>query len=72
MSALERRYDGRAHIVRINVDSAEARAALQKYRVRATPTFVLFDRHGKILWNTAGWMGEAQVVQAFDALIAQP
>lgn len=72
MSALEKEYDGRARIVRINVDSAEARGALQKYRVRATPTFVLFDRHGKMIWDTAGWMGEAQVAKAFDALIAQP
>ncbi len=71
MSVLEKQYDGKARIVRVNVDSAEARVALQKYRVRATPTFVLFDRHGKMLWNTAGWMGEAQVAQAFDALIAQ-
>lgn len=72
MSALEKQYTGKARIVHINVDSAEARAALQKYRVRATPTFVLFDRHGKMIWNTAGWMGEVQVAKAVDALIAQP
>ncbi len=72
MSALEKKYDGRARIVRINVDSVEARAALQKYRVRATPTFVLFDRHGRVVQNIPGWPGEAQVVQAFDTLIAQP
>ena len=72
MSALEQRYDSKARVVRVNVDSPDARAYLQKYRVRATPTFVLFDRHGKMIWNTAGWMGEVQVAQAFDALIAQP
>ncbi len=72
MSALEKQYDGKARIVHINVDSAEARAALQKYRVRATPTFVLFDRHGKIVQNISGWPGEDQVAKAFDALIAQP
>ncbi len=72
MRALEQRYDGKVKIVRVNVDSAEARAALQKYRVRATPTFVLFDRHGKIVQNISGWPGEDQVAKAFDALIAQP
>ncbi len=70
--ALEQRYDGKVKIVRVNVDSSEVNSYLQKYHVRGTPTFVLFDRHGKIVQNISGWPGEVQVAQAFDALIAQP
>ena len=72
MRALEQRYDGKVKIVRINVDSPEARPYLGKYQVRATPTFVFFDKHGKAVRNVPGWLGEDQVAKSFDALIAQP
>jgi len=70
--ALEKQYDGKVKIVRLNVDAPEARAYVQKYRVRGTPTFVFFDRHGKVTTSTSGWPGEQQVAQAFDRLIGQP
>lgn len=72
VSVLEKRYEGKAKIVRVNVDAPEARAYLQKYRVRATPTFVLFDRSGRLIFNIAGWPGEEQIAKSFDELIAQP
>jgi thioredoxin-related protein len=70
--ALEQRYDGKVKIVRINVDSPEARAYVQKYRVRGTPSFVFFDRHGKVAATMTGWPGEQQIAQTFDRLIGQP
>lgn len=72
VNALEKQYDGKVRIVRLNVDSPQANAYVQKYRVRGTPTFVFFDRHGKVAASTAGWPGEPQVTQAFDRLIGLP
>ncbi len=72
MRALEQRYDGKVKIVRINVDSPEARPYLTKYRVRGTPSFALLDRHGRVLTNWSGWPGEQQVAKAFDTVAAQP
>ena len=71
MSALEKRYAGKVKIVRVNADSPEARAYLQKYRVRAMPTFVLFDKSGRLIFNVGGWPGEDVIAKNFDALIAQ-
>jgi thioredoxin 1 len=72
VNALEKQYDAKVKIVRLNVDAPEASRYVQKYRVRGTPTFVFFDRHGKVAASTAGWPGEQQVTQAFDRLVGQP
>ena len=72
VNTLEKQYNGKVRIVRLNVDSPQASGYVQKYRVRGTPTFVFFDRHGKVAASTAGWLGEQQVTQAFDRLIGQP
>ncbi len=72
VSALEQRYAGKVKIIRINVDSPEARSYLGKYRVRGTPSFVFFDRHGRVAADVSGWPGEQQVAQAFEKLIAMP
>lgn len=63
-------YEGRVHFVRLNVDDPAARQALSQYRVRATPTFVLFDAEGQILGNVPGWPGYDQLAAAFDQLLA--
>jgi thioredoxin-like negative regulator of GroEL len=63
-------YGGQVHFVRLNVDDPAARQALSRYRVRATPTFVLFDADGQILGNVPGWPGYDQLAAAFDQLLA--
>jgi thiol-disulfide isomerase/thioredoxin len=63
-------YEGRVNFVRLNVDSPSASQAVRQYRVRATPTFVLFDASGQILANVPGWPGYGQFVNAFDQLLA--
>ena len=58
-------YDGKVKIIRIDVDVD--RAAAQKYGVRATPSFLIFDANGTILGGTAGWPG----YEKFDGLLTQ-
>ena len=72
MSALQKQYDGKVGVIMVNVDSPEARPFLAKYRVRGTPSFTLFDRHGRVAQSYTGWPGSAEVARAMDQLVAQP
>lgn len=63
-------YDGRAKIVRMNIDHAESRDAVRRYGVRATPTFVLLDANGQLRGNVPGWPGYQALTNAFEQLLA--
>ncbi len=71
MSELEKTYDGKVKIVRLNVDNPAASPAIQKYHIRGTPGFVLFDKKGKVAAQVPGWPGRDQMARTFDQLIAQ-
>lgn len=71
MSELEKTYDGKVKIIRLNVDNPASASAIQKYRIHGTPGFVLFDRKGKVSAQVPGWPGREQMARAFDQLIAQ-
>ncbi len=71
MSELEKTYEGKVKIIRLNVDDPAARSAVLKYHIRGTPGFVLFDKKGKVAAQPAGWPGRQQMAKAFDQLLAQ-
>jgi len=71
VSDLEIQYADTVKIIRINVDYSSSSQALRKYRVRGTPSFVLFDHKGKVVAQTAGWPGREAITKASDQLIAQ-
>jgi thioredoxin 1 len=48
--------EGKARIIKINIDQSEA--AAQAYNVSAVPTFILF-RKGKIIWRHPGMIDKA-------------
>ena len=62
-------FDGRAKIVRMNVDHAESRDAVRRYGVRATPTFVLFNAQGQLRGQVPGWPGYQAFTNAFEQLL---
>jgi thioredoxin-related protein len=66
---LGEQYDGKVKIVRLNVDHGESRGATQRYGVRATPTFVLFDEAGQVRGQVPGWPGYQAFTNAFDQLL---
>jgi thioredoxin-like negative regulator of GroEL len=72
VSALQKQYEGQVNIIMVNVDAQETSAFLAKYNVRATPTFVLFDPHGQVAAEFAGWPGSSAVARSFDQVLAQP
>ncbi len=68
---LGEKFSGKIKFVRMNVDHAESRAAVQKYGVRATPTFVVLDAAGNVLTNIPGYPGYSQFEQAFNQLLGE-
>ena len=68
---LAEQFDGDVKIVRLNVDRAESRAALQRYGVRGTPAFILFDAQGQVRGQVPGWPGYETFVSAFDQLLSE-
>ena len=64
-------FDGKVKFVRLNIDHAENRSAVQRYGVRATPTFVLIDADGQLRGNVPGWPGSENLTAAFDTLLTE-
>lgn len=59
-------YDGRAKVVKVNVD--ENRATAMKYHVRSIPMLLLF-KDGQVQATQIGAVGKAQLAQMLDKAI---
>ncbi|MFQ5592679.1 MAG: thioredoxin family protein [Anaerolineae bacterium] len=70
VAQMERDWDGKVRLVRLNVDRPAVRDAARRYRVRGTPTFVFISQSGKVIDNMAGWPGRARVEQTLNSLLA--
>ena len=68
---LGQEFEGKVKFVRLNVDDPASRSAVQRYGVRATPTFVLLDNAGQVKSNVPGWPGYQAFVDGFNLLLAQ-
>ncbi|MBS1251110.1 MAG: Thioredoxin [Anaerolineales bacterium] len=69
VAQMEKKWDGKVDLVRLNVDHPEAREAVRKYGVRGTPTFLFITRSGKIMDTTVGWPGQGRVEQAMTEML---
>ncbi|MBI3943269.1 MAG: thioredoxin family protein, partial [Chloroflexi bacterium] len=56
VDSLEKQYAGKVKIVHMDVDRTSP-AVIEKYRVRGTPTFALYDKNGKQVQSFVGWPG---------------
>ena len=59
------RMNGRAEVVKIDIDSPEDAAAVARYGVAAVPTRIFF-RRGEILWRGSGAMDYDCLVRIFE------
>ncbi|MDQ4076269.1 MAG: thioredoxin domain-containing protein [Chloroflexota bacterium] len=59
VAALEEAYRDSVVVVRMDIDAIDSRAAVGRYRVSATPTFVLLSAQGSMLATIPGWPGKA-------------
>lgn len=63
ISELAEQFDGKAKIVKMNVD--ESPATPGKYGIRAIPTLILF-KGGKVLEQVTGAVGKTQLVAMIE------
>ena len=55
--------DGRARVIKVNVDNNAA--AADRYNVRSVPTLLLF-KNGKVMWRHSGVLSREEIVRAID------
>ena len=61
ITKLEKKYDGRAAIVFIDVWKNRDQA--KRFRIRAIPTQIFFDKEGKEIFRHVGFMSEKAIVE---------
>ncbi len=61
LEKLERVYDGKAAIVFIDVWKHRGQA--KRFRIRAIPTQIFFDKQGKEVYRHVGFMSEKAIVK---------
>ncbi|MEE8597231.1 MAG: thioredoxin domain-containing protein [bacterium] len=66
LKKLEKKYQGRASILILDVD--EYHSLSRKYRVMVIPTQVFFDSNGKEVYRHQGFMSEADIIAKLKEL----
>jgi len=61
LTKMEKRYDGKASIIFIDVWKHRDQA--KRFSVRAIPTQIFFDKEGNEIYRHMGFMGEAAIVE---------
>ncbi|MFZ0450170.1 MAG: thioredoxin family protein [Desulfatiglandaceae bacterium] len=63
MKKVEAAYEGKAAVVFIDVWKHNEQ--VKKFRIRAIPTQIFFDKSGKEVYRHVGFMNEAAIVEIF-------
>lgn len=58
LDQLVKEHSDQLTIIRMDIDDTKSRSAVGRYRVSATPTFVLFSAEGNVLASISGWPGK--------------
>lgn len=61
---VSRRLNGKAKIIKVDVDKNQS--AADKYQVRSIPTLILF-KNGQIMWRQAGVANENQLLEIINS-----
>lgn len=70
MDGLERRLDGKAEVVRLNMMSQVGQQAAVVFGVRAVPTLVVVDGDGQVALTQVGIIRPGEVQAQVDAIIS--
>lgn len=54
MDEVERTYQGRLVVIRLNIHESFARPLLGEFGFQYTPTFIFFDATGEEIWRSVG------------------
>lgn len=66
LDGIGRRYQGRAHVVQVNVNKDQA--VTRQFKIMVIPTLVFFDAKGKEVGRTYGFMDEVKVAKKLHDL----
>ena len=61
MDGIEQEHQGRLIVIRLDVQDPVGREIGERFRFRATPTFIFFDATGEELWRTFGAVDPLEV-----------
>jgi len=70
LAKMEKKYDGRAAIVFIDV--WQHREQARRFGVRAIPTQIFYDASGKEVFRHVGFMSEEDIVKSMSQLGVKP
>ena len=65
---IARQVRDRAEVIRVNVATPTGLAVAQLYDIRATPTLLVFDGQGKVVYSHVGIPNAGAVTQVVDGL----
>jgi hypothetical protein len=72
VDGLEKKLDGKAEVVRLDVLSGVGQQAARRYGVRGVPALVVVDGSGQAVFGQAGIPRPGPIVQQVETLIASP
>jgi thiol-disulfide isomerase/thioredoxin len=69
VDGLEKKLDGKAEVVRVDVMSDIGRHAAARYGVRGLPTLVLVNGKGEPVYSQAGIVRPGPVIEQVDTIL---
>jgi thioredoxin-like negative regulator of GroEL len=69
VDGLEKKLDGKAEVVRLNVLSGVGQQAARQYGVRGVPALVVVDGSGQAVFGQAGIPRPGRVIEQVETLI---
>jgi hypothetical protein len=72
VDGLEKKLDGKAEVVRLDVLSSVGQQAARRYGVRGVPALVVVDGTGQAVFGQAGIPRPGPIVEQVETLIASP
>ncbi|MCK6628761.1 MAG: hypothetical protein L6R45_26735 [Anaerolineae bacterium] len=66
---METKLAGKARVIRLDVFSRVGRQAAARYGVRGTPTVIVLDGRGDLVYGQAGLPQSAQLVEQVEAVL---
>ena len=68
---LAKQLQGRAELIRVNVGTPTGLAVAQMYGVRATPTQLVFDGQGNVVYSHVGIPNAGAVIHVVEGLTSE-
>ena len=67
---MEKQLAGKASVVRLDMFSQVGQQAATRYGVRATPTLIVIDGQGQVVYRQVGLPHSDQLVAQVEAMLA--